>query len=435
MKTKTKLSVILLALSIIVIPAIGLAQNYTLLEPIPCIPSANNTTCTSGGITTANGNLMSSVDFQSYMQYAFNLVIALAAAAAVFMIVLGGLQYMTTYSEGGKSAGLEKAKNALYGLILVLGSYLILRTIDPRLVTIPSTLVAPLNIKTTSSTITGLLGTLDTQTSSLSAANKTILANVTAAQTQITNLEGQKIAKCNELDDALANQGLGGNPNNCDDLLAQASENNLSQDLVTQIYSINEQINTQQINVATQVGIGVMNDEILKCAAGEDFATCQNMILGFKTNYDQKLGSLSSDPALQSKLNDYARYAASMAYVNSQVSQAIDNASITPFQAALQTSFVGATTIVGGATGAVVGGVVSGGTLAVVGGGAAGTVAYNAASNITDQLNQAKKNTYTTQAINNIQNYTASMVASITDPQLKQATQAEIDAVIAGLKK
>jgi hypothetical protein len=112
---------------------------YTALEPLPCIPG-NGITCASTGGTQTQ------FSFQNYLQYLFNLIIAVAAAAAVFMITYGGFQYMTTDSWEGKKGGLEKVKGALLGLVLILTSYLILRTIDPRLVAIPSTLVKPLNI-------------------------------------------------------------------------------------------------------------------------------------------------------------------------------------------------------------------------------------------------------------------------------------------------
>jgi hypothetical protein len=127
---------VIIALSIFHGPAN--AQNgFKLLEPLPCIPG-NGVECT--------GNMVTEVNFEKYVQSTFNLIIAIAAALAVFMTVYGGLMYMTKDSYTGKKEGLDKAKNALLGLVLVLTSYLILRTVDPRLVAIPSTLVAPLNI-------------------------------------------------------------------------------------------------------------------------------------------------------------------------------------------------------------------------------------------------------------------------------------------------
>lgn len=111
---------------------------YTLLEPLPCIPG--------GGVECEAGTQITSPNFETYVQYIFNLAIALAAVASVFMIVWGGFQYMSTDSFSGKSEGLKKVQNAIYGLLLILCSYLILKTIDPRLVELPSTLVAPLKL-------------------------------------------------------------------------------------------------------------------------------------------------------------------------------------------------------------------------------------------------------------------------------------------------
>jgi hypothetical protein len=122
-------------------------DKYTLLEPLPCYQT-NGVSCPSGG----NGNTESSVDLQQYVQYFFNMVIALSAAAAVFMIAAGGLQYMTTDSWQGKSDGKDRVKNAVIGLLMVLCSYLILQTINPQLVNIPSTLVTPLGITPTTTT-------------------------------------------------------------------------------------------------------------------------------------------------------------------------------------------------------------------------------------------------------------------------------------------
>ncbi|HTK32981.1 MAG TPA: pilin [Candidatus Paceibacterota bacterium] len=108
--------------------------SYTPLAPLP-------------DVTSEKLQLATSVDFNSYVRYAFNLLIALGAVAAVFMITWGGFEYMTTDAVQGKSEGLNKIQNAIYGLLLILSSYLILRTIDPRFVNISSTIVPPLNIK------------------------------------------------------------------------------------------------------------------------------------------------------------------------------------------------------------------------------------------------------------------------------------------------
>jgi len=111
---------------------------YTLLEPLPCIPTETSP-CPEGP-----GELKTEVNLNEYLIYAINLLIALSAVAAVFMITWGGFQYMTTDSWQNKKEGLTKFKNAIFGLLLVLCSYIILRTVNPRLVEIPATLVPPL---------------------------------------------------------------------------------------------------------------------------------------------------------------------------------------------------------------------------------------------------------------------------------------------------
>jgi hypothetical protein len=126
-----------------------LPTTYTLLEPLPCIPSeaakdSQGRTIPGTAITCAEGEMKTSINFKEYVQYMFNLLIAMAAVSAVFVIVMGGFQYMTSDSYNGKSDGLKKAKNAILGLLLVLSSFLILQTIDPRLVQINETFVPAL---------------------------------------------------------------------------------------------------------------------------------------------------------------------------------------------------------------------------------------------------------------------------------------------------
>lgn len=122
------------------------AAKYTALEPLPCIPDGKvikASDCPGGKA----GTYQSQFDFRTYIQFIYNLAIALAAATAIFMIVFHGLKYMTTESWTGKGDAISKIKEALVGLLLILSSYLILRTVDPRLVAIPTTLVKPLSIE------------------------------------------------------------------------------------------------------------------------------------------------------------------------------------------------------------------------------------------------------------------------------------------------
>jgi archaellum component FlaF (FlaF/FlaG flagellin family) len=53
---------------------------------------------------------------------------------------------MYNASFQGKKDGLERAKNAVIGFVLILTSYIIMRTIDPRLVEIPNSLVPQITV-------------------------------------------------------------------------------------------------------------------------------------------------------------------------------------------------------------------------------------------------------------------------------------------------
>jgi hypothetical protein len=52
------------------------------------------------------------------------------------MIVMGGIEYMTSEMGGEKQAGKDKIVHAVMGVVLALGSWLILNTINPKLLSV-----------------------------------------------------------------------------------------------------------------------------------------------------------------------------------------------------------------------------------------------------------------------------------------------------------
>ncbi|MDD5152527.1 MAG: peptidoglycan DD-metalloendopeptidase family protein [Candidatus Pacebacteria bacterium] len=70
----------------------------------------------------------------NYLSGVFALVIALAGALAVLILVVGGVQYVASgITPDQKGRAKERIKNALIGLALILGSWLILNSINPAL--------------------------------------------------------------------------------------------------------------------------------------------------------------------------------------------------------------------------------------------------------------------------------------------------------------
>ncbi|MBI2024382.1 hypothetical protein HYT00_03290 [Candidatus Giovannonibacteria bacterium] len=71
-------------------------------------------------------------DWLSYAQFIYPFIISVAAVLAVIMLIVAGLEMMTA-SEGMRSDAKQKIQNALLGLLLAVGAYLILNTINPDL--------------------------------------------------------------------------------------------------------------------------------------------------------------------------------------------------------------------------------------------------------------------------------------------------------------
>ena len=94
----------------------GTWDEYTPLAPLP-------------GTTNEKGT----TDIQTYIPGVFNLAIGIAGVLAVLMIIIGGVEYVTTDAIQGKSEGKARIQNALCVLVIVLVSWILLYTINPKL--------------------------------------------------------------------------------------------------------------------------------------------------------------------------------------------------------------------------------------------------------------------------------------------------------------
>ncbi len=94
---------------------------YQLLAPLPN---------PNGGETT---HIDPKAGLGDYLNLMIKIVIGLAAVLSVVMIVIGGIEVMTSELVHSKEAGKERIEGALLGLVIALGAYALLYTINPDL--------------------------------------------------------------------------------------------------------------------------------------------------------------------------------------------------------------------------------------------------------------------------------------------------------------
>ncbi len=97
------------------------AQGYVPLAPLPIGP---------------NNSILQTYEMGAYLAGMMKFIVAIAGVFAIIMLIIGGMKYVAaSINPVAKSDANEQMTNALIGLALVLTSYLILNSINPKLVT------------------------------------------------------------------------------------------------------------------------------------------------------------------------------------------------------------------------------------------------------------------------------------------------------------
>jgi hypothetical protein len=118
-----------------VVSADGCSCTYVFLAPLPC--QSSNPNCNSSGqLTTFDPSSASgaqNTQLGAYLNMMIMIFIGVCAILAVIMIVIGGVEYMTSELISSKEAGKERILGAIFGLLLALGAWTILHQINPNL--------------------------------------------------------------------------------------------------------------------------------------------------------------------------------------------------------------------------------------------------------------------------------------------------------------
>ncbi len=114
------------------------AADYVLLAPLPCEKEKDGPNCTAEGLKTIDPT----TGLGTYLNLMIKIFIGICAVLSVVMIIIGGVEYMTSELVHTKEAGKERITHALLGLVIALGAYALLYTINPNLL-ISDVCVAP----------------------------------------------------------------------------------------------------------------------------------------------------------------------------------------------------------------------------------------------------------------------------------------------------
>ena len=98
---------------------------YTPLEPIPCYNSQ--------GVQLDQGRCQTGNNFPLLVANMFRLLLTLGSIFAIVMLTVAGIGYMLSEAAVDIDKAKKRARAALWGLILLIGCWLILYTVNPNL--------------------------------------------------------------------------------------------------------------------------------------------------------------------------------------------------------------------------------------------------------------------------------------------------------------
>jgi len=102
--------------------------------PVPIAGTVPGSTAERAADYLATGRVE---DLAQYIGIIYNFLISIVGVVAAVAMIIGGFQYLTSAGDAGKiGAAKGKMANAFIGLILALGAYTILNTINPALLSL-----------------------------------------------------------------------------------------------------------------------------------------------------------------------------------------------------------------------------------------------------------------------------------------------------------
>jgi hypothetical protein len=237
--------------------------------PLAPLPGTTKDQCSGSGnaLDMLSGSNDCTTNFATYLPGAFNFIVGLSAVLAFVVLTYGGVLYMTSDAINNKKEGRKYIENALWGLGLVLASYVILYTINPQILSFKLKLVQP-------------------ETSNQSPDILSALAASTAAGTPVTGqaMTQAQIAASNQIAALLgqtANPCTQGQTTNC------VNFNGLQQNTITGLQSLSNLCGKCTITITggTEAGHSVNSSHDNGTAV--DIADTQTLSTTIDSNFTQ----------------------------------------------------------------------------------------------------------------------------------------------------
>lgn len=237
----------------------------------------------------------------------YGIAIGIAAVLAVIMIIFAGLKYITVESISGHSDAKDTWTGAIYGLLLLLGSYVILRTINLELVEVNLDLGEPKagTKKVSVNVLASFVESIDKQAQSAIDAQKIAVNQVASARADLVKTK----TEITKLEDELINMDLADTANDEKAQELQIKIEALKQEERIQAENVRALDTQAKLDTLTASGLkGLSNINIALSAEDIDSAVAQkNSNKETATRYINDLKNIGAGPEVVQKAEAIAQ--------------------------------------------------------------------------------------------------------------------------------
>ncbi len=225
----------------------------------------------------------------------YGLAIGIGSIIAVVMIIYAGFEYMYQESIEGKSGAKERITNAFLGLFVILGSYILLKTINPDLVNFQLTLQGGTGKVASLAAYQRAMDLIAQENAASARTLATELQKGQALKSQADKLRGEMQAL---FQDMAAKDQKDPKYRETPEYKALAAKISDYQSAIDTLDTESATVISQAQASAAEAARASLNKQTLEAVTNGSVQTMENKLQGYQTSLNTEINAINNNPSL-----------------------------------------------------------------------------------------------------------------------------------------